>query len=122
MKKVIVIDDNAAIGLMVTRMLDGSAYRCTALTSGVNLIDHLLAEPVDLLITDILMPNVEGMEIIMSVRNTFPDLPIVAMSGGGHAVGKDVLLSAQHLGARAVLAKPFTRAELLAAIDQAFAG
>lgn len=122
MKKVIVIDDNAAICAMVTRMLEGSSYRCTALTSGVNLIDHLQAEPVDLLITDILMPHVEGMEIIMSVRNAFPDLPVVAMSGGGHSVGKDVLVSAQHLGARAILAKPFTRAELIAAMDQALAG
>jgi CheY-like chemotaxis protein len=122
MKKVIVIDDNAAIGTMISRMLEGGGYHCAALTSGEDLLDQLHAEPVDLLITDILMPRVEGIEIITSVRASFPDLPIIAMSGGGQAVGKDVLHIAQHLGAHAVLTKPFTRSDLLAAIDTAFSG
>lgn len=121
MKQVLVIDDNAAIGEMIARMLAGEAFHCTMLLSGEDLADHLRRAHFDLIITDILMPDVEGIEIIREVRHDFPEIPIIAMSGGGHSIGIDVLKSAQQLGARAVLAKPFTRKDLLAAIDAAFA-
>lgn len=121
-KKAMIIDDNPDIGRMVSRMLETSGFDCIVLTSGEDLIDQLRAEPVDLVITDILMPRVEGIEIIMSIRSEFPKLPVIAMSGGGHSVGKDVLRSAQQLGAAAVLTKPFTRNDLLEAVNGAMAG
>ena len=122
MKRVLIIDDNAAIGDMIGRMLEGDAFQCITLTSGEDLAGHLQRNSFDLVITDILMPDVEGIEIIRELRHDFPEIPIIAMSGGGHSIGIDVLKSAQQLGARAVLPKPFLRKDLMAAIDRAFAG
>lgn len=122
MKRVLIIDDNAAIGEMIGRMLEGGAFQCVTLLSGEDLVGLLQRNRFDLVITDILMPDIEGIEIIREVRRNFPELPIVAMSGGGHSIGIDVLKSAQQLGARAVLPKPFTRKDLMAAVEQAFSG
>ena len=119
MKKAIIIDDNPEIGRMVSRMLEAEGFASVVLTSGEDILDHLRAEAADLVITDILMPRVEGIEIIMSIRSDFPNLPIIAMSGGGHSIGKDVLRSARQLGAAAILTKPFTRQDLVAAIAEA---
>jgi CheY-like chemotaxis protein len=99
-------------------MLEGSDYQCLTFESareGLALLDH---EAVHLLITDIIMPEVEGIELILNARATFPNLPIIAISGGGRSHRMDVLHLAQQLGAAAVLPKPFTRAELIAAIDK----
>lgn len=121
-RKAIVIDDNPDIGRTVSRMLEASGFDCLVLTSGEDLLEQLRTLSADLIITDILMPRVEGIEIIMSVRSAFPHLPVIAMSGGGHSIGKDVLKSAQQLGAAAVLTKPFTRQDLLVAIAEALPG
>jgi CheY-like chemotaxis protein len=119
MKKVIVVDDNPAIGTMISRMLEGSEFSCILLTSAEDLLTRLGEEPIDLLITDIFMPRVEGIEVILAVQASFADLPIVAMSGGGQSIGLDVLRNAKQLGAKQVLAKPFRRGELIAAIEAA---
>lgn len=119
MKKVIVIDDSPAVGTLIARMLEETEFLCTALTSAEDLLDRLQSEPVDMLITDILMPNIDGIELILSVHAAFPYLPILAISGGGKSVGMEVLHSARQLGASAILAKPFTRGELLAAMQAA---
>ena len=121
-KQVLIIDDNAAIGEMIGRMQEGDAFQCVTLISGEDLAGHLKRNSFDLVITDILMPDVEGIEIIRELRHDFPEIPIIAMSGGGHSIGIDVLRSAQQLGACAVLAKPFLRKDLMAAIEQAFSG
>lgn len=122
MKQVLIIDDNQAIADVVGRMLEGDDFRCMMLNSAADLEDHLRRTRFDLVITDILMPDVEGIEIIRQLRLDFPEIAIIAMSGGGHSVGIDVLKSAQQLGARAVLAKPFARKDLMAAIEEAFSG
>ena len=119
MMNVIVVDDNAAIGAMIARMLAETEFDCKVFTSAEAILECLRGDPVDLLITDILMPQVEGIELIMSVHAEFPNLPILAMSGGGNAIGMGVLRNAQQLGANAVLAKPFTRSQLLMAMRAA---
>jgi CheY-like chemotaxis protein len=118
MRKILVIDDDPAILRMIEFMLEGGDYQCLTFESaqeGLALLDH---EAVHLLITDIIMPEVEGIELILNARATFPNLPIIAISGGGRSHRMDVLHLAQQLGAAAVLPKPFTRAELMAAIDK----
>lgn len=118
MQKILVIDDDPAILRMIEFMLDGSAYQCVCFGSakeGLASLDHMA---VNLIITDIIMPEVEGIELILNARATFPNLPIIAISGGGRTNRMDVLHLAQQLGAAAVLPKPFTRADLMATIDK----
>lgn len=118
MQKILVIDDDPAILRMIEFMLEGSGYQCQCFGSaqgGLASLDHTAYH---LLITDIIMPEVEGIELILSARATFPDLPIIAMSGGGRTSRTDVLHLAQQLGAATVLPKPFTRGDLLDAIGR----
>lgn len=79
----------------------------------------------DVVITDILMPDVEGLETIKRLRELNPSVAIIAMSGGAHSrhsnpqarPGIDVLKYADVFGASRTLQKPFTRSELLEAVD-----
>jgi len=73
---------------------------------------------VDLVITDIIMPGKEGIEVIMELRLRHPHLKIMAISGGGRVDSKDYLRIAKFLGASKVLGKPFSNEELLAALNE----
>jgi len=73
----------------------------------------------DLVITDIVMPNVEGIEVILSLRETDQEIPILAISDGGSKGDVTLLLGmASKLGATETLAKPFEPSDLLAAVDR----
>ena len=76
------------------------------------------ADGVDLVITDIVMPGKEGIEVIMELRLLYPQLKIIAISGGGRVAPTDYLRIATFLGAARMLAKPFYNLDLLAAIDE----
>jgi CheY-like chemotaxis protein len=69
--------------------------------------------PPDLIVTDIVMPNMEGLEVILALRKSHPAIPIIAVSGGGALKDQDYLDFAAKLGAAATLTKPFRREELL---------
>jgi len=118
MQKILVIDDDPGILRMIEFMLDGSGYQCLsfgAAKEGLASLDHMA---VNLIITDIIMPEMEGIELILNAKATFPNLPVIAISGGGRTNQMDVLHLAQQLGAAAVLPKPFTRADLLKTVEQ----
>jgi CheY-like chemotaxis protein len=75
------------------------------------------AEAVDLLLTDILMPDVDGIELIMQVRRSHPELKVIAMSGGGRTAAEVLINIARRLGVHATLEKPFDLATLLEKIE-----
>jgi YesN/AraC family two-component response regulator len=68
---------------------------------------------VDLVITDVLMPEKDGLEVIMEIRAKLPQVKIIAISGGGRISHTDYLVAARRLGAHRTLSKPFIRQELL---------
>ena len=78
------------------------------------------ASPTALVLTDIIMPEREGLETIVALRREFPSMPIIAMSGGGGG-GADYLAMAEKLGAARTLHKPFSLAEALEAVDEVLA-
>ena len=116
-KSVLVIDDDHGILRMIERMLAGTDYHCLTFDDAQTALETLSHQAVHLIITDIIMPGMEGIEVILNLRAMFPKLPIIAMSGGGRSDRADVLHLAQQLGASRIVPKPFTRAELLTAID-----
>lgn len=71
----------------------------------------------DLLITDILMPDVDGLELIMQARRTHPELKVLAMSGGGRTAAEVLINIARRLGVQRTLEKPFDLADLLHAVE-----
>lgn len=76
----------------------------------------------DLMITDIIMPSKDGIEVILALRKSHPSAKIIAISGGGRLNAKDYLGIAQKLGAAATLAKPFSGSELVATVERVLAG
>ncbi|HSZ73342.1 MAG TPA: response regulator [Rhizomicrobium sp.] len=112
-----VIDDDDAVRQTICRILTGAGHAVVEARDGrmgLKVIEH--AHPT-MIITDIVMPNREGIETIMEVKQRFPNIPILAISGGGRMEPNGFLDLAGKLGADDCLAKPFRPPELLRKVD-----
>ena len=89
--------------------------------NGKQLVEQCRDSKPDLIITDIVMPEKEGVETIIALRRADPALPIIAISGGGRLDATDFLSMAKKLGARHTLTKPFRRDQLLEAVGECLA-
>ena len=99
------------------RVLEAAGHEVTTFANGAGAIEHTRQEPADLLITDIFMPDVEGLETIREIRRTRPEVPIIAISGIDFD-GGDYLAVARKFGAVATLKKPFWPADLLRVVSR----
>ena len=117
MKQIVIADDDDALRSTLQRLLERRGYSVrTAEDGGAAL--HLIEERVpDLLISDIIMPTHEGMELLFEMKERFAGVKILMISGGGRIDSKDYLTMASKLGASSTLAKPFTDEELLAVVE-----
>ncbi len=115
---ILVVDDDDQIRAMLSRLLSRSAFRVHVASNGRRALTVLDEEAIDLLITDIIMPVKEGIELITTVRAQRPSLPVIAISGGGRVDPGHYLELAKTLGANRVLGKPFDIDELLEACRQ----
>ncbi|HUF14167.1 MAG TPA: response regulator [Longimicrobiales bacterium] len=112
MARIIVIEDEAAIRRLINRILARSGHEVREAKNGRDGVALHRDDPADLVITDVFMPEQDGIETIRQIREFAPDTPIIAMSGGGARGGGDSLESAQAIGAQAVMQKPFSPDEL----------
>ena len=119
MTRVLVIDDDDSLRQIVSETLEAEGYEVLQASNGRIGIDLFRAAPADLVITDIIMPVHEGVGTIIELRKEYPDLKIIAMSGGALAGAVDYLELAEKLGASATLTKPFRQERLLAAVRKA---
>lgn len=110
---VLVIDDDVATRVMISAVLEDLGYQVFTAENGRAGLDLYAAEPADLVITDIYMPEKDGIETIISLRELAHPPRIIAMSGGGEASGMDVLRMARLLGADATLLKPISIPRML---------
>jgi CheY-like chemotaxis protein len=118
MKRILVIDDDVQMRQMLKQMLERQGYEVVVAADGKEGMMLYRQEATDLIITDIIMPNKEGVETIIELRHDFPDVKIIAMSGGSRALdAQDCLTYVKCLGASCVFSKPFERMELLEAIQ-----
>lgn len=122
MSAILVIDDDASVREVVSEMLRLEGHEVTIAENGRDAIPLLSAHEFDLVITDLIMPEKEGIETISEIRRTDRRIPIVAISGGGRLGPGDYLETARYIGADATLAKPFARQELLATIEALLKG
>ena len=111
MAKILVVDDEPAMRRATGRALEKAGHAVSLYENGRGAIEHIKREPPDLLITDIFMPEMEGLETIRQARALRPEMPIVAISGFVFE-GRDYLGVAEKFGAVASLKKPFRPAEL----------
>src|SRR5258707_14142324 len=107
MAKILVIDDESAILEMTVAVLCHSGHEAIGATNGDDALKLVRESHFDLVITDIVMPGKEGLEIIATLRRQAPKTRIIAMSGGGIIGRNDYLKLAFKFGASQTLAKPF---------------
>lgn len=117
MTRILVIDDDDQLRQMLRRMLEYTGYEVVEAADGAQGLKVFHEEPTDLVITDILMPGQEGIETIILLRRDYPDVPVIAISGGGTISANAHLNTAGKLGADRTLSKPFTRDEILSAVS-----
>lgn len=119
MAKILIIDDEEQIRLLLRRILEAEGYEVVEAPDGNAGIQLYRKEPIDLIITDIFMPEKEGLETITELRRDYPDIKLIAMSGGGRTGNLDFLPMAGKLGALRTINKPFTRQDMLSAVREA---
>jgi DNA-binding response OmpR family regulator len=116
MTRILIIDDEEPVRALLRQMLEAAGYEVQEAPDGEVGMKLFRATPADLIITDIFMPNKEGIQTIREVRMNFPQVKVMAISGGGSRINLDVLPTAKALGAHGILAKPFKEQELLEAV------
>lgn len=118
---ILVVDDVDEIRNLVSLWLRTLGHTVECAISGKDASRRLRAFNFDLVITDIIMPEGDGLELIIELKRARPGIHVLAVSGGGtHLRAADCLRVAKGLGAHALLLKPFNRAQLLSAVNQAF--
>ena len=122
MARCLVIDDDTEVRVGVVRILEKHGHDVVEASNGRQAMALFEAEAPDLVITDINMPEMDGIEVINRLREMKAGVPIVAISGGGQ-MPKEILLStAGVLGAVETVEKPFLMAEFMSAVERALAG
>jgi CheY-like chemotaxis protein len=118
MPKVLIIDDDLAVQDALKAVVESAGYTVVLADNGREGIDLMKDDRADLVITDILMPVKEGIETIKELRSKWPDLPVIAISGGGSRGNLNFLDFAQSFGASRVIAKPVEPDVLLKTIAE----
>jgi CheY-like chemotaxis protein len=121
MKKIMIIDDSDATRAALECILVECGHDVISVENGIVALRLLLQQgPFDLLITDIFMPEMDGIEVIEKSRELYPDMKIIAMSAGGMGIkGSEMLSIASDLGAAIVVNKPFSKEEISTAVTTA---
>ena len=118
MPHILLVDDDERLRDVFTEFLTGSGYQVHVAPNGRIAWELLERQPFDLVITDLVMPDMEGIEFITKLRKAGHSVPIIAMTGGGQDRAIYLTL-AEKLGADRILKKPFALAELLDAVSSA---
>ena len=128
MQRILIVDDEGDVRDSIKSVLDLAGYTVRTAENAADALDQLERMPIDVVITDIIMPKMNGVQAIESIRKAFPRVRIVAISGGGNfgaaayqptAITTNAYLaSAIEAGAHLVLTKPFEADDLLEAVEK----
>jgi DNA-binding NtrC family response regulator len=121
MATILVIDDEKGICDMLQTSLQLSGHTVLLAENGKHGLKLAEANPIDLVITDIFMPEQDGFETIMYLKKMSPDLKIIAISGGGYFNPDNALKMAEHLGAHYGFNKPFHIVKLTSKVEELLA-
>ena len=118
MARILIIDDEDQARNMLSLALERAGHEVVSARDGNEGLQLYHTTLVDLIITDILMPEKEGLETIIELRREFPNVKIIAMSGGGHKGNLNFLQIAKRLGAQRTLQKPFHLKEVIQLVTE----
>ena len=117
MARIMVVDDDDSIRALLREFLEEDGHSVVEAADGKQGVRSYKENPVDIVITDILMPEKDGVELIMELQDSFPQVKIIAMSGGGRGLDAEFNLRiARDFGALQQLEKPFSRENVLATV------
>ena len=119
--RILLVDDDAPLRRLLAKSLTRAGYQVVEASDGNEALQLFQAHASDLVITDLIMPGIEGLELIMRLRKFCPQVRVIAISGGGRNAPEDYLSIAKTIGACHVLAKPFLNEALLGAVAAALA-
>ena len=123
MAYILVIDDDASIRALLREILKDAGHQVEVAEDGQEGVRKYSKNRPDLVITDVLMPEKDGVELILELTESDPDVKIIAMSGGGRGLDAPFNLRiARDFGALRVLSKPFVMADVLAAVNAVLKG
>jgi len=121
MQRVLIVDDEAQMRGLLEDLLEDD-YEISTASNGAEALQRLRQDGAELIITDLVMPTMNGIDLVMAVRKQFPTLKIIAISGGGGITGRfDYLPVANLVGASRVIRKPFTLADIRTAVREVLA-
>jgi CheY-like chemotaxis protein len=110
MTRILLVEDEERVRALLKGVLDSNGYEVQEASSGKEALQSYALSPPDLILTDLVMPDMEGIELITKIRKSDPNLKIIAMSGSNY------LYIAERLGVDGILAKPFSNKALLNAV------
>ena len=118
MASLLIVDDDLRIPIMLTELLKTEGYRCVSVANGIHALEWLKQDVFDVIITDLRMPEMDGMELLRNVKTRKPSIPVIMIT----AYASDLTaIEAVKLGVFDYLAKPFKVKELIASIERALA-
>lgn len=118
MKKILVIDDDMEIRQGLRQAFERAGFEVIEAPDGMEGMKLYRQAPTDLVLTDIVMPKKDGIELIIELKRDFPDAKIIAASSGSRGIGThDSLDAAKHLGANCTFSKPIDEKELLETVQ-----
>lgn len=120
-KKILLVDDEESIRRMVRVILGEDRYEFAEADNGLKAQAVLENHPAELIITDVIMPDCDGIELVMAIRKKLPDIKVVVMSGGGRVRAGHYLDLAEKLGAARVFEKPFDPSLLRQTVEELLA-
>jgi DNA-binding NtrC family response regulator len=115
---ILIVDDEPGIRELLSMILESAGHSVVVAEDGIEAPKVLASREVEVVITDLLMPERDGLEFITEIRAKYPKVKIIAMSGGGHIARDSYLRIARNFGAHFILEKPFSQAGVLGAIEK----
>lgn len=116
MVRILIIDDDPLVGATLESGLENLGHDVRAAGHGAEALSMMALDLPDIVVTDILMPVMDGIEVLREVRKRWPALPVIVISGGGRIPGIDLLAAATQLGATETFSKPLSIKQLSQAI------
>ena len=120
MKRILLVDDDDLSRGAIHKMLERLGYAVHSTNQASDALVRYKMEPADLVVTDLIMPDTDGLELIQGLRRIDPEARVLAISGGGRVDAEEYLSVARKFGAVEVLTKPFTSATLKLALERVF--
>jgi CheY-like chemotaxis protein len=122
MPKILVVDDNDTLRTAISLTLEEMGCEVSQAGNGSEALVMQQSRPAEVLLTDLIMPEKEGIEVIQEFRRRYPEVTIIAMSAGGRMSARDLLKMANNLGASYTLTKPFSKDQLAETMMKVLAG